>query len=463
MNWRGLLEPRTRRPAGAAPRVGLFGLFGSGNLGNDASFDVMYTYLREHHPAAVVDTMCMGPERVRERYGIKAIPIMWSQGYEERTSGATAIGLKMVGKGFDAVRTAAWVRRHDAVIVPGTGILEASLPLRASGTPYAVFLVCASGWLFGTKVGFVSVGATTTDQRLTRWLFAAGARLASYRSYRDETSRDAMRQRGVDTTNDNVYPDLVFGLRASSEDPRTTGRSASASWSTTAVVDDRAESEQIHARYVEAMQSFVRWLVDSGHRVRLFWGDDVDQVVVRAIEADLEASRPDLETGTVMTGPLSSLQEIMDEMAHVGTVVGIRYHNVVAAVKLSKPTISIGYCEKHDELMADMGLSGFTQSARVGGRRPVDRPVPGAGAPCARAAGNAGGAERDEGGEPRRPVRVDLLLPPRVRGTDTGRGGQRSGRSRPWRSVRSRGLTALGCSRPVPTSTNVGSSVGRST
>jgi polysaccharide pyruvyl transferase WcaK-like protein len=364
VNWRGLLEPRTRRPAGTAPRVGLFGLFGSGNLGNDASFDVMYTYLRERHPDAAVDAMCMGPERVRERYGIDAIPILWFQRYEQRTSGATSIGLKMVGKGFDALRTAAWVRRHEAVIVPGTGILEASLPLRASGTPYAVFLVCASGWLFGTKVGFVSVGATTTDQRLTRWLFAAGARLASYRSYRDETSRDAMRQRGVDTTNDHVCPDLVFGLRASSEgstDDRTVGVGVMEYYGGS---DDRAESERIHARYVDAMQSFVRWLVDTGHRVRLFWGDDVDRVVVEAIEADLETSRPDLAAGTVMTGPLSSLQEIMDEMAHVGTVVGIRYHNVVAAVKLSKPTISIGYCEKHDELMADMGLSGFTQSAQ---------------------------------------------------------------------------------------------------
>jgi polysaccharide pyruvyl transferase WcaK-like protein len=324
----------------------------------------MYTYLRERHPDAVVDAMCMGPERLSQRYGIETTPILWFQRYEQRMSGTTSIVLKMFGKGVDAVRTAAWVGRHDTVIVPGTGILEASLPLRASGTPYAVFLLCASGWLFGTKVGFVSVGATTTDQRLTRWLFASGARLASYRSYRDETSRDAMRQRGVDTTNDEVYPDLVFGLRAPPEasvDDRTVGVGLMEYYGSS---DDRTQSEEIHARYVDAMQSFVRWLVDSGHRVRLFWGDDGDGVVVREVLADLATGRPNLEPGTVTAGPLSSLQDLMEEMAHVGTVVGIRFHNIVAAVKLSKPTISIGYCEKHDDLMADMGLSGFTQAAQ---------------------------------------------------------------------------------------------------
>ena len=54
----------------------------------------------------------------------------------------------------------------------------------------------------------------------------------------------------------------------------------------------------------------------------------------------------------------------MRAMAPVGTVVATRYHNVMCALKLSKPTMSIGYAAKHDVLMADMGLSEFCQSAR---------------------------------------------------------------------------------------------------
>jgi polysaccharide pyruvyl transferase WcaK-like protein len=45
----------------------------------------------------------------------------------------------------------------------------------------------------------------------------------------------------------------------------------------------------------------------------------------------------------------------------VGSVVAIRYHNVLCALRLAKPTISIGYSPKHDALMADMGLAEFCQ------------------------------------------------------------------------------------------------------
>jgi len=44
--------------------------------------------------------------------------------------------------------------------------------------------------------------------------------------------------------------------------------------------------------------------------------------------------------------------------------VGARYHNVVSGLRLSKPTISVGYSLKHDVLMADMGVPEFALSAR---------------------------------------------------------------------------------------------------
>ena len=125
----------------------------------------------------------------------------------------TAIALKALGKGVDAFRTASWVRQHDVVIVPGMGVLEASLPLRPWETPYAMFLLCASGRLFGTKVALVSVGANVINQRMTRWLFNSAARLAFYRSYRDvRCPVTRCGERGIDITRDQVYPDLVFAI-----------------------------------------------------------------------------------------------------------------------------------------------------------------------------------------------------------------------------------------------------------
>ena len=254
-------------------------------------------YLRADHSDVILDAMCKGPDGLRERYGVAAIPLNWYQKYEKQASGVTAIALKTLGKGVDVFRTASWVRRHDVVIVPGTGILEASLPLRPWGMPYAMFLLCASGRLFGTKVALVSVGATVINQRLTRWLLSSAARLAFYRSYRDIGSRDAMRQQGVDTTRDHVYLDLAFGIPAPPYDPGDPQTVGVGVMDYHGANDDRGQADELYASYVEKMKSFVLWLVDSGRRVRLLVGDtnNSDEGVVQEILADLRAHRPDLD------------------------------------------------------------------------------------------------------------------------------------------------------------------------
>uniref|UniRef100_UPI001ABFE398 polysaccharide pyruvyl transferase family protein n=1 Tax=Streptomyces africanus TaxID=231024 RepID=UPI001ABFE398 len=196
----------------AGTRVGLFGLLGSGNLGNDGSLEAVLGYLRTDHPEAVVDALCGGPEAVTARFGIPATRLHWNRAEYRTASRAGAVAAKGLGKLVDVFRTAAWVRRHDVVIVPGMGVLEATLPLRPWGFPYSLFLLCASGRLLGTRVALVGVGAAEIGNRPTRALVRWSARLAAYRSYRDVQSRDAMRAMGVDTTRDAVYPDLAFSL-----------------------------------------------------------------------------------------------------------------------------------------------------------------------------------------------------------------------------------------------------------
>jgi polysaccharide pyruvyl transferase WcaK-like protein len=226
--------------------------------------------------------------------------------------------------------------------------------------------MCASGKLFGTKVALVSVGASVIDKRLTRWLSNASARLAFYRSYRDVLSQDAMQQRGLDAAKDPVFPDLVFALPPpphDAGDPRTVGVGVMAYYGSN---DDRADADEIHAHYLETMKRFVRWLADEKYRIRLFAGDNRhDDRVVQEILADLRAHRPDLESAWAVGDPVTSLGDLMREIGPVGTVVAIRYHNVISALKLSKPTLSLSYATKHDVLMAGMGLSEFCLPART--------------------------------------------------------------------------------------------------
>ena len=344
--------------------MGLFGLLGSGNSGNDASMETVLAYLHEAHPDAVVDALCGGPERVRASYGIDAVSLFWYQKFEGRETRVPAALLKVLGKGIDTVRIASWVRQHDAVIVPGAGALETTLPQRAWGFPYALFTLTASGKLLGTKVALVSVGADLISKRPTRWLSNATARLASYRSYRDAYSRDAMRQRGIDTSSDHVYPDLVFGVPTppyEPGDPQLVGVGVMAYYGGN---DDRKQAAQIHSRYVETMTRFTQWLVDNGYRVRLFGGDKkFDNEIAEKIQAAVQRYRPDLEPSRVTVAAVSTYPELIREIAPVGMVVATRYHNVMCALKLCKPTISLGYSRKFISLVTDMGLAEFHQFA----------------------------------------------------------------------------------------------------
>ncbi|GGS79494.1 membrane protein [Streptomyces tanashiensis] len=341
-------------------RVGVFGLLGSGNLGNDGSLEAVLGYLRERHPGAVVDALCGGPEVVTARYGIPATRLHWYRGEYRTASRAGAIAGKGLGKLVDVLRTAAWVRRHDVVIVPGMGVLEATLPLRPWGFPYALFLLCASGRLTGTPVALIGVGAAPISERATRTLVRWSARLAAYRSYRDDLSRDAMRAMGVDTARDEVHPDLAFALPAppSPEHPAgPPGPVCVGVMDFHGGNDDRARAEEIHRRYLDGTTRFVRALVEDGRPVRLLTGDACDAAVVAAI---LDA----VDSPLVTAAEAASLADLMKETAAADAVVATRYHNLVCALKVGTPTLALSYAAKSDALMAQMGLATYCHPAR---------------------------------------------------------------------------------------------------
>ncbi|WP_367046982.1 polysaccharide pyruvyl transferase family protein [Streptomyces sp. Je 1-332] len=344
---------------GKTPRVGLFGLLGAGNVGNNGSLEAVLGYLRAEHPDALVDAMCGGPEDVTARYRIPATRLNWYRGEYRTASRAGAIAAKGLGKLVDAVRTAAWVRRHDVVIVPGTGVLETTLPLRPWGFPYSLFLLCATGRLLGTRVALVSVGAGPIGNRPTRTLVRWSARLAAYRSYRDDHSRDAMRAMDVDTSRDEVYEDLVFALPT----PSASVPSGPPGPVCVGVMDfhgnndERARAVHINRRYLDGTTAFVRALVEDGRAVRLVTGDELDRPVVDAI---LDA----VDSPLVTAAETASLDDLMKEMAAADTVVATRYHNLICALKVGTPTLAISYSAKSDALMARMGLGAYCHPAR---------------------------------------------------------------------------------------------------
>jgi polysaccharide pyruvyl transferase WcaK-like protein len=358
---------RRTRAMTVAPRVGLVGLLGQGNLGNDGSLEAVLAWLGTQQPHAILDFLCTGTDQMTARYGVSATPIRWYNTETQAAPSTIALaskGLKVpLGMIIDAFRIATWVRRHDVVMVPGMGVLETALPLRSRHTPYSMFLVSAFGRLFGTKVALVSVGASDIRQPLARRLVTAAARLAYYRSYRDAFSRDAMRRMGLDTSEDAVYPDLAFALPIPHDVPAVTGMVGVGVMDYNGSNDDRDQADQLHVSYVEKMKAFVLWLVDNGRSVRLFTTDVHDEPIMREVIADVRARRPQLGPSQIVAEPVPSIGELMRQIASVDTVVASRFHNVLCALKLAKPTLSIGYSAKFGVLMEEVGLAEFCQSA----------------------------------------------------------------------------------------------------
>jgi polysaccharide pyruvyl transferase WcaK-like protein len=351
------------------PRVGLFGRLGSGNIGNDATLEAVLAYLKAERPDATLDALCNGPERVTQSYGLPAAQLNWlhrpRRPVRPRLLQA-GLAAWRIGAGalIDTWRIATWVRRHDVVIVPGMGVLEASLPQRPWELPYSQFLMSLAGKLFGTKVAFVGVGATVVRQRLTGWLLANSAKLAYYRSFRDEYSLQAAREMGMAGDRDQVYPDLVFALPSPPGLSRATGAVGVGVMAYSGTPADRHRADEIQAEYTQKMAQFVRRLLGDGHRVRLLIGDADDEPVALEVLADAQAHWSGPGEPPVVYESFSSVDELMEQLGTVESVIGTRFHTVLVALKLGKPTVAICYGSKHLALMEQMGVGDRVQQIR---------------------------------------------------------------------------------------------------
>ncbi|WP_324145161.1 polysaccharide pyruvyl transferase family protein [Intrasporangium sp.] len=349
-------------------RVGLFGKLGAGNYGNDGSLEALLAHLRSHHPSVPVDCMAAGPTVVEERYGIPAVDLSWDRGgprsgFRLLDRGLTALRVGM-GLAIDAWRIACWTRQHSVAIVPGMGTFESTMQVRPWQTPWSLFALAMSARAFGTSLAVVSVGASNPPDPLTRILLGRALRLASHRSFRDEQSRAAASEMGVDTSHDVVLPDLAFALSTPPRSGRASGIVGVGVIAWYGAESERAGAGAINVRYRAALQDFLGRVVDSGRSVRLLVGDDIDVPVAMDMRDAVLAERPWLAADAIVFDPVSTLGEYMSQVVDLDAVVASRFHNVLCALMCGVPTIAVGYGDKHRMLMKRFGVSRFSHEIR---------------------------------------------------------------------------------------------------
>ena len=336
-----------RRSSSEEPlRIGLFGLFGSGNYGNDGSLAAMIGLVRRAHPDARLICFCDGPQRIARRFAIDAVAIRL---LKLNRGGRIVSGLlALLGTALNMLRATAYARKVDALIVPGTGILD-DFGCGPAGVPLDLFVWSLAARLTRTPFWFVSIGAGPIVHPLSRRLMVGAAKLARYRSYRDANSKRFLSEAGVDTRGDLVFPDLAFDLGQSAPAATTKQKPLTVAvgvmnywgWST----PERGSA--VHSRYQDRLSQFCVWLLEQGYHIRLLPGDDADLGAIRALEAllKLRLSDPTL-MHNVLAEPLRDLSDVMARMAETDIVIATRFHNIVCALKMGKPTLSLSYAEE---------------------------------------------------------------------------------------------------------------------
>lgn len=337
-------------------RIGLFGQFGSGNTGNDGSLEAMLQLLKRSCPGAQLICICSRPEIINEKFRIDAVPVGQPSSQNSFVRLINKVLLELPRRVTGFLGAVSLTQGVDLIIVPGTGILD-DFNEDPFGWPFAVLRWSVAARLAGSRFAFISVGAGPVTHPLSRFFVRKASMMAAYRSYRDQISYDFMKSLNVDVANDIVSADIAFALPTVEDELRNSGDQrvglgimAYKGWKKQA-----ADGAVIYDNYLDKMTELIEELLLDGRQVRLLTGDKGDLEAIYDLQRRISAT----SLRSVIFEPVSSLNDLMQQIAKTDIVVASRYHNIVCSLSMGRPTISIGYARKNDALLNDTGLSEF--------------------------------------------------------------------------------------------------------
>jgi polysaccharide pyruvyl transferase WcaK-like protein len=249
----------------------------------------------------------------------------------------------------------------DALTMPGTGIID-DFGQRPLDMPMHLDRWTAAAGRRDIPVNYVSVGVSTISRASSRWLFGRSLARAAYCSFRDQVSATNAAKLGL-RGQESVFPDLAFGLpdhvlqanpQASRDRPVVgLGVMGYFGWNRSA-----EQGARIYSAYLGKTLALVSTLVADGCDVRFLIGDlradrrTVDELMQACLAAGIPAAR-------LAAPQIDNYEDVVRELAQVDLVIAARFHNVLLALALQAPVISIGYSDKNDAVMAQFGLQSY--------------------------------------------------------------------------------------------------------
>lgn len=347
--------------------IAVFGLFGSSNLGNEATLAAFLQSLRLHAPDARILTIAPRAFGIDQTNGalrldMDPLPvqqIFWriKPAWLHRITVSAATALSEPFRRRRAARLLAGVR---TLFVPGTGVVD-DFGQGTIDMPLHLDRWTAAAAAAGIRVIFCSIGVSAVKNQLSRRLFLRSLRRSAYCSVRDRISCENARALGYSEA--SIVPDLAFGLQhaeSHSTDvtwpPRTIGVGVMgySGWNL-----DRDRGERVYREYIAKILELIELLATRGYAVRLLIGDtSADARALRDVSQACAGGRGP-RSGLVIASPIGTYQALIDEIALCDAVVATRYHNVLFSLLAGRPTISIGYSDKNDALMQSMNQAAY--------------------------------------------------------------------------------------------------------
>ncbi|MGA8108175.1 MAG: polysaccharide pyruvyl transferase family protein [Acidobacteriaceae bacterium] len=358
-----------RRGKGRPPRIAIFGAFGSGNLGNECTLYALLQNLRQALPSSSFCCVCSGPKEAASSYGIPALPIRYGRlpgGRSRLLRAAAKLVLAFPVECYRWYRVFRAVRGKDLLIMTGTGMLS-DVGIVPMGLHYDILRWSLAARLSGCKLLYVSVGVGPIRHPLSRWFVKVSLSLATFRSYRDDFSRDYAQAMRVRRDQGNVYPDLAFSL------PRSLLSGGSGDLHSGKVIGlgvitnsrrraTASNDDTLYQEYMGKLATLAAWLLQQNYTVRLLIGDVVyDGRARRDLLATLERMGVTYPPSQLQDEPARSFEELLGQLASTDVVIASRFHNVLLSLAVNKPVIAISFHEKVDALMKAAGLEAYCQ------------------------------------------------------------------------------------------------------
>ena len=355
-------------------KIAFYGMFGQQNWGNECTLQAILFNVRRYLPDAELRCFCTGPDDTFLRHNIAAFPVSnrHAKGYPKVVRRQNhplmrllrKVAIRIPTEVLDWLKAYKSLRGFDMLVVPGTGLLTdfSSNPL---GGPYELFKWSVIAKVCRCKLYFVSVGAGPMYHPLTRWFIKAALSCAEYRSYRDSYSRQFVEGIGFKAKNDPLYPDLAFSLPRALF-PECGNRNHQSPVIGVGVKDyygllglPQRGGEARYQDFIRKLATLVTSLRGDKYTVRLLIGDTLYDNNVKEDLMKLLGQNGWNESGRFINEPISCVADVLTQLAASDVVVSARFHNVLLALMLNKPVISLSYHQKFASLMAGVGLAEY--------------------------------------------------------------------------------------------------------